>query len=125
MARRKVRIELEADGAKYTFTIEGSITKDKVLKFMELIDLLSPEEQTFYREDTLVGRISKLIEEKFPYGAFTSTELLELYEDEYNEPIKLSTISTYLSRLSRRGFLTRRRTQSGWVYQRARLRVRP
>jgi len=125
LARRKVRIELEADGAKYTFTIEGSITKDKVLKFMELIDLLSPEERTFYREDTLVGRISKLIEEKFPYGAFTSSELLELYEDEYNEPIKLSTISTYLSRLSRRGFLTRRRTQSGWVYQRARLRVRP
>lgn len=126
MGKRKVRIELEENNAKYTFTIEGSITKDKVLKFIELLDLLSPEESpSTYREDTLLGRISKLIDKKLPYGSFTSGELLELYEDEYGEPIKLSTISTYLARLSTRDFLTRRRTPSGWVYQRARLKVRP
>jgi hypothetical protein len=62
-------------------------------------------------------RIWSLIEGKFPYGGFTSTDILELYEDQYNEPIKLSIISTYLSRYSERGRLTRTRQGKEWIYK--------
>jgi hypothetical protein len=62
-------------------------------------------------------RIWSLVEEKFPYGSFTSTDILELYEDQYNEPIKLSIISTYLSRYSERGRLMRSRQGKEWVYK--------
>ena len=33
-------------------------------------------------------------------GKFTSSDILEKYEDEYNQPIKLSVISTYLARFT-------------------------
>jgi hypothetical protein len=57
------------------------------------------------------------VEGKFPFGGFTSTDILELYEDQYNEPIKLSIISTYLSRYSDRGRLARTRQGKEWVYK--------
>ena len=42
---------------------------------------------------------------------------LEKYEDEYNEPIKLAAISTYLSRFASKGRIERTRTGREWSYQ--------
>jgi hypothetical protein len=50
-------------------------------------------------------------------GKFTSTNILEKYEDEFNEPIKLSIISTYLSRFSSKGRVNRIRNGREWTYQ--------
>ena len=50
-------------------------------------------------------------------GKFTSTNILEKYEDEFNEPVKLSVISTYLSRYSSKGRIDRVRTGREWTYQ--------
>ncbi len=50
-------------------------------------------------------------------GKYTSTNILEKYEDEYNEPVKLSIISTYLSRFSTKGKIGRTRTGREWTYQ--------
>ncbi|MEM3040887.1 MAG: hypothetical protein QXG97_02515, partial [Nitrososphaerota archaeon] len=47
------------------------------------------------------------IEKYFPMSSFTSKDALESYVAEYKEPITLSTVSTYLSRLAERGFLER------------------
>ena len=44
-------------------------------------------------------------------------DILEKYEDEYNEPIKLSIISTYLSRFTEKGKMERARTGREWTYQ--------
>ena len=41
----------------------------------------------------------------------------EKYEDEYNEPVKLSVISTYLSRFASKGKVDRARTGREWTYQ--------
>ena len=50
-------------------------------------------------------------------GKFTSSLILEKYEDEYEEPIKLSVISTYLSRFALKGRVARERTGKEWSYQ--------
>jgi hypothetical protein len=63
------------------------------------------------------SKVWGIIEHKFPYSTFTSSDILEIYEDEYNEPIQLSIISTYLSRYSDRGKLGRSRKGKEWIYK--------
>jgi hypothetical protein len=125
--KKKFRIELEdAEGSKYNLSLEGNISKDKILKIVEFMDLLNiegegPRQDTEIKAPASVGdRIWALVDAKFPYGSFTSSDILELYEDNYNEPIKLSIISTYLSRYAERGRLARTRQGKEWVYRTAR-----
>ena len=47
----------------------------------------------------------------------TIKKVLEKYEDEYNEPIKLSVISTYLARFSSRNKVERSRAGREWSYR--------
>ena len=121
--RKKFRIELEdAEGSKYNLSLEGNISKDKILKIVEFMDLLNIEGENKpdgeFRAPASVGdRIWALVESKFPYGSFTSSDILEQYEDTFNEPIKLSIISTYLSRYAVRGRLVRDRQGKEWVYK--------
>lgn len=124
--KRRFKIELEdAEGSKYNLSLEGNVSKDKILKIVEFMDLLNIEpngndagEMHNNTSPASVGdRIWSLVESKFPYGGFTSTDILELYEDQYNEPIKLSIISTYLSRYSERGRLARNRQGKEWIYK--------
>jgi hypothetical protein len=126
--KKRFKIELEdTEGSKYNLSLEGNISKDKIMKIVEFMDLLNIESNRNSESETYsnnrstpasVGdRIWSLIEGKFPYGGFTSTDILELYEDQYNEPIKLSIISTYLSRYSERGRLTRTRQGKEWIYK--------
>lgn len=126
MVRKKIRIDLEdADGAKYNFNLEGNITRDKVLKIFELMDLMNIEEQEDAPQlDSVGAKIWHIVDKHFPMGRFTSTEILEKYEDEYNEPIKLSIISTYLSRFNTKGRISRLRNGRGWVYQMAKIAQR-
>ncbi len=123
MAKKRIRIDLEdSDGAKYNFNIEGNITRDKVLKIFELMNLMNIEEQEDAQQlDSVGAKIWHIIDKYFPMGSFTSTELLEKYEDEFNEPIKLSIISTYLARFNTKGRINRLRSGREWVYQLARI----
>jgi hypothetical protein len=128
--KKRFKIELEdAEGSKYNVSLEGNISKDKIMKIVEFMDLLNIEsngnsETGTYNNNrasttpaSVGDRLWSLIEGKFPYGGFTSTDILELYEDQYNEPIKLSIISTYLSRYSERGRLARTRQGKEWIYK--------
>ena len=118
MKQKRIRINLEdTDGAKFKFDIEGNVTKDKVLKLFELMDLMNIEEEQAPNLDSVGGKIWYVIENSFPAGRFTSSLVLEKYEDEYNEPIKLSVISTYLARFSSRNKIERTRTGREWSYQ--------
>jgi hypothetical protein len=126
MARKRIRIDLEdTDGAKYNFNIEGNITRDKVLKIFEMMDLMNIEEQEAAPQlDSVGAKVWHIIDKYFPMGGFTSNEILEKYEDEYNEPIKLSIISTYLARFSTKGRINRLRNGREWVYQLAKIAQR-
>ena len=118
MKQKRIRINLEDnEGAKFKFDIEGNVTKDKVLKLFELMDLMNIEEEQAPNLDSVGGKIWHVIENSFPAGRFTSSSVLEKYEDEYNEPIKLSVISTYLARFSSRNKIERTRTGREWSYQ--------
>ena len=118
MKQKRIRINLEdADGAKFKFDIEGNVTKDKVLKLFELMDLMNIEEEQTPDLDSVGGKIWNVVENHFPTGKFPSSDALEKYEDEYNEPIKLSIISTYLARFASRNRIERKRTGREWSYQ--------
>jgi hypothetical protein len=128
MNRKKIKIQLEdADGGKYDLALEGNISKTKIIKFIEVLDLLEVkgkdnfEDNTKLREKnnlTSIGsKIWNLVEQKFPYSTFTSSDILEIYEDEYQEPIQLSVVATYLSRYSERSKLSRNKRGKEWLYK--------
>ena len=119
MTKKRIRIDMEdSDGARYDIKIEGNVTREKVLKIFEMMDLMNIEEE---REptnmDSVGSKIWHIVDKFFPMGKFTSTTILEKYEDEFNEPVKLSVISTYLSRFSSKGRIDRVRTGREWTYQ--------
>ena len=120
MAKKRIRIDMEdADGARYDIKLEGNVTRDKVLKIFEMMDLMNIEEEEgkSLKMDSIGSKIWYIVDKFFPMGKFTSTNILEKYEDELNEPIKLSIISTYLSRFSSKGRVNRTRTGREWTYQ--------
>ena len=119
MAKKRIRIDMEdSDGARYDIKLEGNVTRDKVLKIFEMMDLMNiEEEQETTNIDSTGAKIWHVVDKFFPMGKFTSSDILEKYEDEYNEPVKLSIISTYLSRFSTKGKIDRVRTGREWTYQ--------
>jgi hypothetical protein len=57
-----------------------------------------------------VSRIEKvrtIVQKSFPLVWFSSRDVQTAFEQELKEPITLSTISTYLSRMAGKGWLTR------------------
>ena len=119
MTRKRIRIDLEdSDGAKYNFSLEGNVTREKMLKIFELMNLINIEEpETSTQLDSIGAKIWHVIDKNFPIGKFTSSMILEKYEDEYEEPIKLSVISTYLSRFAVKGRVVREKQGKEWAYQ--------
>jgi len=118
MAKKRIRIDMEdSDGARFDIKIEGNVTRDKILKIFEMMDLMNiEEEQETTNMDSVGSKIWHIVDKFFPMGKFTSTAILEKYEDEFNEPVKLSVISTYLSRFSSKGRIDRVRTGREWTY---------
>ncbi len=119
MTKKKIKIDLEdSEGAKYNLSLEGNVTREKMLKIFELMDLINIEEpQEGPILDSVGSKIWNIIDKHFPMGKFTSSEVLEKYEDDYGEPIKLSIISTYLSRFATKGKVERVRQGREWTYQ--------
>ncbi len=126
MARKRIRIDMEdTDGTKYDIKLEGNVTRDKILKIFEMMDLMNIEQGPEAPNLGSVGaKIWNIVDKHFPVGKFTSTEILEKYEDEYDEPIKLSVISTYLSRFASKGRVERSKTGREWSYQTIKLTQR-
>jgi hypothetical protein len=109
MPTKKMRIEIFNNGDHYTIIFEGQITRDKALHLLDLVELLggTPTVGTgLHRSESEMPKIEKVrltAEKNFPVGWFSSKDLQLAYEKQFNEPIRLSTVSTYLSRLTDRG----------------------
>ena len=114
MPTKKMRVEIFNDGDRYTITFEGQITRDKALRLLDLVELLGgmpPETSKSTHFDSEMSKIDKVrltAGKNFPVGWFSSKELQTAYEKQFNEPISLSTASTYLSRLTERGFFMKK-----------------
>jgi len=110
MPTKKMRVEIFNDGDRYTITFEGQVTRDKALRLLDLVELLggmptvNSESSRPISEIPKIEKVRLAAEKNFPVGWFSSTDLQSAYEKQFNEPIRLSTASTYLSRLADRGF---------------------
>ncbi|MCW4046257.1 MAG: hypothetical protein NWE99_01655 [Candidatus Bathyarchaeota archaeon] len=118
MPARKMRVELfDSEGNRYTIAFEGQITREKALHLLDLVELLggmpaegansttaSPvKSNSFSRFE----KVTLLIQKNFPLIWFSSKDVQSIYEQEFKEPISLSTVSTYLARMTSRGMLLR------------------
>ena len=124
MPNRKIKIEFNDDeGSKYIISLEGKPSKDKLNKILSIVEELDniEGETRIFNLDTTFNKTLKLIEDKYPLGSFTSNDILEAFEDEYNNTIKLSTVATYLTRLLQKGHLRRERAGNTWVYKRIKI----
>jgi len=64
-----------------------------------------------------IERVASIIRNHYPEGDwFTSNEVCELYEIIFREGIKMSTVSTYLSRLADENLLNRKGSVSQRLY---------
>ena len=124
MPHKKLKIQLEdEDGSKYSISIDGNISKEKIIKMVNVLDEKNVNnlntENNYERtpNNSIFGNILELIDKKFTIGSFTSLDILESYEDTYNDLLPLSTISTYLSRISSKGILSRQKVGSTWNYK--------
>jgi hypothetical protein len=127
MTNRKLKIEFNnGDGNKISVTISGQFKRDKVLQLLDFIDLLDGNSEI--NEEKLLTDLSKIeklqliIKRKFPIGWFNSQEMMIAYEDILNEPIGLSTVSTYLYRLVGKRVLIRSGSISERRYKLARVK---
>jgi hypothetical protein len=118
MPARKMRVELfDSEGNRYTVAFEGQITRDKALRLLDLVELLGGmpgENQSSGVGNTKAAtsssrfeKVRVLLQKSFPLVWFSSKDIQSFYEQELKEPIGLSTVSTYLSRLAGKGFLVR------------------
>ena len=139
LGKKKIKIEFEdAEGSKYNLSLDGDISKNKILKVYELMESLNTSEGETYEKDnvghrrglgernmhtgstlTSVGsKVWYIIEHKFPNSTFTSTDIQEMYEEEYKESMRLDAIATYLSRYVNKGKLVRnKKSGKEWVYK--------
>jgi hypothetical protein len=118
MPARKMRVELfDSEGNRYTIAFEGQITRDKALRLLDLVELLGgmPAEGASSSASNAVKnssfsrfeKVSLIIQKNFPLIWFSSKDIQSVYEQELKEPISLSTVSTYLARMTSRGLLLR------------------
>ena len=118
MPARKMRVELfDSEGNRYTIAFEGQITRDKAVRLLDLVELLGgiPEESSSSRLSSVLvnNKVSKfekvrsIVQKSFALIWFSSRDVQTVYETELKEPISLSTVSTYLSRMVNRGLLLR------------------
>jgi hypothetical protein len=112
MPARKMRVEIfNGGGERYAITFEGQVTREKALRLLDLVELLGgmpPANPGWNRPTTELSKLDKIhlvIEKSFPIGWFSSKDIQSTYEEEFKEPISLSTVSTYLSRMADRGGL--------------------
>ena len=137
--KRKIKIEFEdAEGSKYNLSLDGDISKNKILKVYELMESLNTLDGGQFEENSArdakgtgkangrsreslssVGsKIWYVVENKFPSSTFTSSDVQEMYEEQYKESMRLDAVATYLSRYFNKGKLIRnRKGGKEWVYK--------
>ncbi len=114
MPIKKMRVEVfDGTGNRYAITFEGNVTREKALQLLDLIELLGgmPSVNPSFEESTSTyskfDKLRSILEKHFPIVWFSSRDAQLVYEQEIKEPISLSTVSTYLSRMADRGILAK------------------
>jgi len=127
MPARKVRVDLfDTEGNRYSISFEGQVTRDKALRLLDMVELLggipsgsNPGTGTVTPGDQLskYDKVRALVQRNFPVVWFSSREVQSVYEQELKEPISLSTVATYLSRMLAKGFVQKTGSSNNLRYK--------
>jgi MoxR-like ATPase len=122
MRPRRLKVEFyDPEGVRHSITIDGPVTREKVGKILDLIELMSETPQASATALALSPRkfdkLASTIVSQLKGRNFTSGEARKAFETSFREKIPLSTVSTYLTRLADRGALERRQEKLGLVYR--------
>jgi len=124
MPARKIRLEVfDSSGNRYAVTFDGAVTREKALRLVDLVELLggipSVDSTSTFKTPNLTkfDKLRLMVEKHFPIVWFSSKDVQFVYEEEFKEPIGLSTVSTYLSRMADRGILARNETSNRRQYR--------
>ena len=125
--RKRIKIEVEdEEGTRYTLALEGKVSRDKLMKAVDMLEIMDVPIDHSYKapdQETFFGKVMTLLETEFAAGDFSSSDVARGFEEKYNQPVKLSTVSTYLARLVDRQYIKRERFGNSWVYRRVYLRT--
>ncbi|MDE1852589.1 MAG: BlaI/MecI/CopY family transcriptional regulator [Thaumarchaeota archaeon] len=123
---KRVRFEVENEQGRKSFhVLEGPVSRNDLMKTMDALEMMdqsiehsprAPDEGTFF------GKVQTLLETTFAAGDFSSSDVARELEEKYAQPVKLSTISTYLARLADKRYIKRERFGNSWVYRRVYLK---
>jgi hypothetical protein len=125
----RIRIEIEDKGLKSSHEFEsqnmdGGALREKIIGFLSASGVFEGAEEQGgssanahdYSSGTLMDRLEGFVRYEFSNTWFTTQELRERYET-IADDIKLSTVSTYLSRMNRDGILDRRGNRNNRQYR--------
>lgn len=123
----KIRIEIEDKDLKSSHEFEsqnmdGEVLRDKIIGFLSASGVFEGNEgragvsRPLDSGGTLMDKLGSFIRFEFSNTWFTTQELREKYETVADD-IKLSTVSTYLSRMNRDGLLERRGNRNNRQYR--------
>lgn len=125
-----MRVELfDTDGNRYSISFEGQVTRDKALRLLDLVELLGgmpsgggnpgPNVAGSRNELSKYDKVRLIVQKQFPVVWFSSREVQSVYEQEFKEPISLSTVATYLSRMAAKGITLKTGTSNNLKYKTA------
>jgi len=127
MPARKVRVDVfDTEGNRYSISFEGQVTRDKALRLLDMVELLGgmPGGSNRGADSTVPGnelskydKVRVMVQKHFPVVWFSSREVQSVYEQELKEPIGLSTVATYLSRMATKGVVLKTGTSNNLRYK--------
>ena len=125
-------------GGKVTVSFDGSFTPESIMEVLEKFQDTSsdPENQSKITNHTApksngdsdsksIREKLELIVNQIKYGWFTSDQVKELYQNQFHEELKPSTVSTYLARLFNENSLDRRGSRAKREYHLVEKQVTP
>ena len=122
MKPRRFKLEFyDAEGVRHAITIDGQITREKVGKLLDLVEVMAGTPRATasalsvspHKFDRLASMIVSALKDR----SFTATDAKKAFEISFPEKIPISTVSTYLTRLADRGVLDRTETGRAVSYK--------
>lgn len=123
MPARKMRVEVyDETGNRYTISLEGRVTRESALRVLDMVELLGGMRGTAPDthhpiEVSKFEKVRLVVQKHFPLVWFSAKDAASVYRQETSERATLSTISTYLTRLSQRGVLAKSKKSNKVLYK--------
>ena len=115
MKPRRFKLEFyDNDGVRHSITVDGQVTREKVSKLLDLVEIMSgapvASASALGLSPHKFDRLASTIITRLKDDDFSSSDAKKAFESAFREKIPLSTVATYLVRLVERGILERTET---------------